>query len=66
MSHALSRLRGVFADELFVRAAAGMEPTARAREIAPLVSRQSGPTHLFLVGLIFERAGGPNSGSISD
>ena len=38
MSHALSRLRGVFADELFVRAAAGMEPTARAREIAPLVT----------------------------
>jgi DNA-binding transcriptional LysR family regulator len=38
MSHALSRLRGVFADELFVRAAAGMEPTARAREIGPLVT----------------------------
>jgi DNA-binding transcriptional LysR family regulator len=38
MSHALSRLRGVFSDELFVRAAAGMEPTSRAREIAPLVS----------------------------
>jgi DNA-binding transcriptional LysR family regulator len=38
MSHALSRLRGVFADELFVRAATGMEPTARAREIAPLVT----------------------------
>src|SRR5215471_7468608 len=38
MSHALSRLRGLFADELFVRAATGMEPTARAREIAPLVT----------------------------
>ena len=38
MSHALSRLRGVFADDLFVRTAAGMEPTARAREIAPLVT----------------------------
>ena len=38
MSHALSRLRGLFADELFVRAAIGMEPTARAREIAPLVT----------------------------
>ena len=37
-SHALSRLRGLFADELFVRAATGMEPTARAREIAPLVT----------------------------
>src|SRR5258706_9297532 len=38
MSHALSRLKGVFADELFVRVATGMEPTARAREIAPLVT----------------------------
>ena len=38
MSHALARLRGLFADELFVRTQSGMEPTARAREIAPLVS----------------------------
>lgn len=38
MSHALSRLRDLFSDELFVRTPSGMEPTARAREIAPLVS----------------------------
>ena len=38
MSHALSRLRGLFADDLFVRTADGMEPTARAREIAPLIA----------------------------
>jgi DNA-binding transcriptional LysR family regulator len=38
MSHALSRLRGLFADDLFVRTQNGMEPTAHAREIAPLVS----------------------------
>ena len=38
MSHALSRLRGLFADDLFVRASDGMEPTARAREIAPLIT----------------------------
>jgi DNA-binding transcriptional LysR family regulator len=38
MSHALSRLRGLFADDLFVRTVAGMEPTARAREIASLVT----------------------------
>jgi DNA-binding transcriptional LysR family regulator len=38
MSHALSRLRSLFVDELFVRAATGMEPTARAREIAPLIT----------------------------
>lgn len=38
MSHALSRLRGLFADELFVRTSNGMKPTARAREIAPLIA----------------------------
>ena len=38
MSHALSRLRDLFADDLFVRTPSGMEPTARAREIAPLVA----------------------------
>ncbi|HLY47013.1 MAG TPA: LysR family transcriptional regulator [Stellaceae bacterium] len=38
MSHALARLRAVFSDELFVRTATSMEPTARAREIAPLVT----------------------------
>src|SRR3984957_13579533 len=38
MSHALSRLRGVFADDLFVRTPSGMEPTARARDIAPLIA----------------------------
>lgn len=38
MSHALARLRHLFADELFVRTATGMEPSARAREIAPLIA----------------------------
>ncbi len=38
MSHALSRLRALFADDLFVRTQKGMEPTSRAHEIAPLVS----------------------------
>src|SRR5271168_2255362 len=38
MSHALTRLRGLFGDELFVRTPTGMEPTARAQEIAPLVT----------------------------
>jgi DNA-binding transcriptional LysR family regulator len=33
VSNALARLRGVFADELFVRTPAGMEPTALAREL---------------------------------
>ena len=39
MSHALSRLRGLFGDDLFVRTQSGMEPTARAREIAPLIAQ---------------------------
>jgi len=37
VSHALSRLRALLGDELFVRTAAGMEPTARALTMAPLV-----------------------------
>jgi DNA-binding transcriptional LysR family regulator len=38
MSHALARLRHLFADDLFVRTPTQMEPTARAREVAPLVA----------------------------
>ncbi|MDB6143858.1 MAG: bacterial regulatory helix-turn-helix, lysR family protein [Pseudomonas sp.] len=37
VSHALSRLRALLKDELFVRTVAGMEPTVRALEMAPLV-----------------------------
>jgi DNA-binding transcriptional LysR family regulator len=37
VSHALSRLRALLQDELFVRTVAGMEPTVRALEMAPLV-----------------------------
>ncbi|MBV4476976.1 LysR family transcriptional regulator [Pseudomonas botevensis] len=37
VSHALSRLRSLLNDELFVRTVAGMEPTVRALEMAPLV-----------------------------
>ncbi|HEY2021739.1 LysR family transcriptional regulator [Paraburkholderia sp.] len=37
VSHALSRLRALLNDELFVRTATGMEPTVRALEMAPLV-----------------------------
>lgn len=37
VSHALSRLRGLLKDELFVRTSAGMVPTSRAIEIAPLI-----------------------------
>ncbi|MFJ3525336.1 LysR substrate-binding domain-containing protein [Pseudomonas sp. NPDC090203] len=37
VSHALSRLRAMLNDDLFVRTANGMEPTVRALEMAPLV-----------------------------
>jgi DNA-binding transcriptional LysR family regulator len=35
LSHALRRMRDVFGDDLFVRRPGGVEPTARARELAP-------------------------------
>src|SRR5260221_11318696 len=35
LSHALSRLRRLFADDLFVRSATSMVPTSWSREIAP-------------------------------
>src|ERR1700737_3667471 len=38
MRHALSPPRGLFPDEPFGRGATGMEPAARAREIAQLVT----------------------------
>jgi DNA-binding transcriptional LysR family regulator len=37
VSHALARLRDMLDDDLFVRTAAGMQPTARALAIAPLI-----------------------------
>jgi LysR family transcriptional regulator, mexEF-oprN operon transcriptional activator len=39
MSYALSRLRELFADELFVRAPGSMQPTTRALELAPSIAR---------------------------
>jgi DNA-binding transcriptional LysR family regulator len=37
VSHALSRLREIFEDELFLRRPFGVEPTQRARDLAPRV-----------------------------
>lgn len=37
VSHSLARLREMLDDELFVRTATGMQPTARAQAMAPLV-----------------------------
>jgi DNA-binding transcriptional LysR family regulator len=39
MSHALARLRELFDDPLLVRTPRGMQPTARAEEVAPLLGR---------------------------
>ena len=39
MSNALARLRHVFEDDLFIRAAGGMEPTPRALELGEPISR---------------------------
>ena len=37
VSHALARLRDIFRDELFLRRPHGLEPTPRARELAPRI-----------------------------
>jgi len=37
ISHALSRLRALFNDPLFIRKPHGLEPTRRAREVAPKI-----------------------------
>ncbi|HTX51567.1 MAG TPA: LysR family transcriptional regulator [Caulobacteraceae bacterium] len=37
ISHALSRLRDIFGDPLFLRRPHGLEPTARAQELAPRI-----------------------------
>ena len=59
MSHALSRLRGLFADDLFVRTPTGLELTARAREIAPLVAAAIEHVEAALnLGVGFDPAGG--------
>ncbi|SEE20249.1 transcriptional regulator, LysR family [Rhizobiales bacterium GAS191] len=39
MSHALSRLRELFGDPLFIRTAEAMRPTTRALELAPSIGR---------------------------
>ena len=44
ISHALAKLREIFADELFVRAGQRLVPTAKALELAPTV-------HVILAGM---------------
>ena len=45
VSHALKRLRDIFGHELFVRRPHGVEPTARAVELEPLVDQILGLAH---------------------
>ena len=41
LGQTVRQVRGLFADDLFVRTQTGMEPTAHAREIAPLGQRDA-------------------------
>ncbi len=56
MSGALTRLRDVFADELFVRSSAGMQPTPRADDLARTVSAALGLMRDALAAEAFEPA----------
>jgi DNA-binding transcriptional LysR family regulator len=54
VSHALSRLRQALGDDLFVSADSGMEPTARARDMAPRIRDGLGQFHLAVGEAPFE------------
>lgn len=56
VSHALNRLRYALDDELFVRSPAGMQPTARALEIAPRVRQGIGQLQTALAPAAFDPA----------
>src|SRR5215510_4769417 len=50
VSHALARLREMLGDELFIRTTTGMQPTARALAMAPLI-RDAGGSLEAAIGL---------------
>ncbi len=54
VSHALRRLREVMDDPLFVRGPAGLQPTARASQIAPDVQRSLANLHAVFSRPLFE------------
>lgn len=56
VSHALQRLRDLLADELFIRTADGMVPTAKAREIGPRVRAALDSLHAALADTRFDPA----------
>lgn len=56
VSHALNRLRYALDDELFVRGPSGMQPTARALEIAPRLRQGMGQLQTALAPAAFDPA----------
>lgn len=50
ISHALSRLRDIFQDQLFTRRRDGLEPTARALELLPKLEAMIGLAHELTTG----------------
>ena len=56
VSHALGRLRTAFDDPLFVRAPSGLQPTARAREMAPTIREGLGMLRAALSPSLFDPA----------
>jgi DNA-binding transcriptional LysR family regulator len=56
VSHALNRLRYALDDELFVRGPSGMQPTARALEIAPRLRQGMGQLQIALAPAAFDPA----------
>jgi DNA-binding transcriptional LysR family regulator len=56
VSHALSRLRDIFADELFQRRPNGLAPTRRALELSPLVTQALDLVHEAVAPRPFEPA----------
>ena len=60
MSSALTRLRALFGDELFVRSASGMQPTAKALSLARPISDALGQIRGVLApGSAFDPATAP-------
>ena len=56
VSHALARLRDLLGDELFIRTPAGMEPTPRARGLAPRLRDGLLQLHAALAEEVFDPA----------
>ena len=56
VSHALARLRDLLGDELFTRTPDGMEPTARARSLAPRLRAGLLQLHAALAEEVFDPA----------